>query len=242
MSLTYATYVTTLANLLAEDPADANFLQIIPSIIDYAEQRIYRELDMLVEDIADSSASCTSGVRNFTLPTSIGTFQIVKEVNIISPAGSTAESGTRNPLVPVSRTVLDYAWPSSTGSGIPQQFAYFSQASGQSNIIFGPWPDANYRVEVVGKIIPTPLSVNNPTTFLTLYLPDLFTAASMIFAQGAFQKNFSPTPDAGGQTMGWEQQYAQLKESAATWEARKRFGGASWTSAAVEPTAVPQRG
>lgn len=37
MSYTYATYTTTLANLLAESETDANFVQILPSIIDYAE-------------------------------------------------------------------------------------------------------------------------------------------------------------------------------------------------------------
>lgn len=142
MSLTYTTVVQTLANLLAEDAADSNFVQILPSIIAYAENRIYRELDMLAEDVRDSSASTTAGSRNFTLPISLGTFQIVREINVITPAATAPESGTRNPLTPVSLTVLDWSWPSSTGSGVPEQFAYFSQASGQTNIVLGPWPDA----------------------------------------------------------------------------------------------------
>lgn len=242
MSYTYTTLTETLANLLAEDAADTNFLQILPSIIDYAEQRIYRELDMLAEDFRDSSASTTNGVRNFTLPTTYGTFQIVKEINIITPAATAPEAGTRNPVTPVSLTVLDWAWPSSTGSGVPEQFAYFSQASGQTNIVFGPWPDAAYRVEVVGKIIPAALSASNPTTFLSTYLPDLFLSACMIFGVGAFQKNFGASPDDPNSVAGWERTYMQQKDSAATWEARKRFAGASWTATQPEPTAVPQRG
>lgn len=250
MSYTYATYVTTLANLLAESETDANFIQILPSIIDYAEQRLYRELDCLVEDIADSSASTTAGVRDFTLPSAIGVFQIVSNINIITPASTAPGSGTRNALTPVSRSVLDWSWPSSTGTGVPEQFAYFSQAplsgqasfSTQPNIIFGPWPDATYRVEVIGKIIPNPLSASNTTTFLSTYLPDLFMAASMIFAQGAFQKNFTAASDDQNQAAGWTQQYEQLKQSAILWEARKKFAGASWTAAQVEPSAVPQRG
>ena len=246
MSYTYTTYVATLANLLVESATDANFVQILPSIIDYAEQRIYRELDMLVEDVADSSASTTAGVRDFTLPTALGVFQIVKDINIITPASTAPGSGTRNALTPVSRSVLDWSWPSSTGTGVPQQFAYYSQSilAGQPNIIFGPWPDATYRVEVIGKIIPIPLSASNTTTFLSLCLPDVLIAASMIFAQGAFQKNFgsAATVDDQGQAISWESQYGRLKDSAATWEARKRFSGASWTASQVEPTAVPQRG
>ena len=244
MSYTYATFTTTIANLLAESETDANFVQILPSIIDYAEQRIYRELDMLVEDVADSSASTTAGVRDFTLPTALGKFQIVKDINIITPASTAPGSGTRNALTPVSRSVLDWSWPSSTGTGVPQQFAYYSQSilAGQPNIIFGPWPDATYRVEVIGKIIPIPLSAGNTTTFLTLYLADLFMAASMIFAQGAFQKNFGATADDPAQAVGWEKIYTELRDSAGSWEARKRFAGASWTASPVEPTAQAQRG
>ncbi len=246
MSYTYATYTTTIANLLAESETDPNFVQILPSIIDYAEQRIYRELDMLVEDVADSSASTTAGVRDFTLPTSLGVFQIVKDINIITPASTAPGSGTRNALTPVSRSVLDWSWPSSTGTGVPQQFVYYSQSalSGQPNIIFGPWPDATYRVEVIGKIIPIPLAASNTATFLSTYLPDVFLAASMIFAQGAFQKNFgsAATVDDQGQAISWESQYSKLRDSASTWEARKKFAGASWTASQVEPTAVPQRG
>ena len=244
MSYTYATYVTTLANLLAESETDPNFVQILPSIIDYSEQRIYRELDLIVEDVADSSASTTAGVRDFTLPTALGKFQIVKDINIITPASTAPGSGTRNALTPVSRSVLDWSWPSSTGTGVPQQFAYYSQSilAGQPNIIFGPWPDATYRVEVIGKIIPIPLSVSNTTTFLSTYLPDLFMMASMVFAQGAFQKNWTPQSDDPNQATSYEAQYLKLRESAQTWEARKRFSGASWTASQVEPTAIPQRG
>lgn len=250
MSYTYATYTTTLANLLAESETDTNFVQILPSIIDYAEQRLYRELDCLVEDIADSSASTTAGVRDFTLPSAIGVFQIVKNINIITPASTAPGSGTRNVLTPVSRSVLDWSWPSSTGTGVPSQFAYFSQAplSGQAsfatqpNIIFGPWPDAMYRVEVIGKIIPNPLSASQTTTFLSLYYPELFMAASMVFAVGGFQKNFASQGDDPAQAAGWEGTYQRLKASADPWEARKRFSGASWTASQVEPTAQPQRG
>lgn len=227
-------------------------MQILPSIIDYAEQRLYRELDCLVEDIADSSASTTAGVRDFTLPSAIGVFQIVSNINIITPASTAPGSGTRNALTPVSRSVLDWSWPSSTGSGVPSQFAYFSQAplsgqasfSTQPNIIFGPWPDATYRVEVIGKIIPNALSATNTTTFLSTFYPDVFLAASMIFAQGAFQKNFGSAGavDDAGQAVSWESQLQKLMSSASVWEARKRFSGASWTASQVEPTAVPQRG
>lgn len=241
MSLTYTSYLAAMSELTVIAETDENFIAIMPSVIDYAEQRIYRELDMLVEDVRDSSASTTASNRNFTLPTSVGTFQIITGINIITPASTAPDSGARNVCTPVSLSVLDFSYPSTTGAGVPTMFNYFSQGGGQTNIVFGPWPDASYRVEVIGKIVPTALSASNPTTFLTLYLPDLFLAASMVFMTG-YLKNFGAQSDDPKQAQSWETQYMTLKASAESWEARKRFAGASWTSMQVEPSAVPQRG
>lgn len=243
MSLTYTTWQTALSTMAAIPTTNTDFIAISPNVIDYAEQRIYRDLDMLVEDVRDSSSSLANGNRNFNLPTSIGTFQIVTGINIITPASTAPDSGTRNPCVPVSLSVLDLIYPSSTGSDVPNMFAYISQSAvaDQKNIIFGPWPDAAYRVEVIGKIIPAALSASNTTTFLTLYLPDLFLAASMVFLTG-YLKNFGAQGDDPKQALSWEGQYQTLLKSAMDWEARKHFAGASWTSTKLEPMAQPQRG
>ena len=47
MSLTYSQYLTTVANLLALPEDDPDFLQILPTAISYAENRICRDLDFL---------------------------------------------------------------------------------------------------------------------------------------------------------------------------------------------------
>ena len=241
--MTYSTYQTALSTLTAIPTTNADFIAILPNVIDYSEQRIYRELDLLTEDVRDSSAATLTNNRNFTLPTSIGTFQVISGINIITPASTTAEQGTRNPCTPVSRDVLDLIYPSSTGATLPTMFSYLSQSlvAGQTNILLGPWPDASYTVEVIGKIIPAPLSATNTTTFLSLYLPDLLLAASMVFMSG-YLKNFGAQADDARQAQSWEGQYQLLKASADVWESRKKFAGASWTSKQVEPTAVPQRG
>lgn len=243
MSYTYASWQTALSTMLAIPTTDANFQAILPSVIDYAEGRIYRELDMLVEDIRDSSASTTTLDRNFNLPTSIGTFQIISSISVITPASTAPESGTRNVLTPVSQTILDWTWPSSTGAGLPTQFAYISQSavSGQKNVILGPWPDAAYQVEVTGKIIPTALSASNTTTFLTTYLPDLWMAATMVYMSG-YERNWGAQADDPKSGLSWEAQFGVLLKSAGDWEARKKFSGASWTSKPLEPLAQPQRG
>lgn len=247
MSLTYATYKTTLATLTAISETDADFLAILPEVIDYSEGRIYRELSMLVEDVADSSESTVALTRGVNIPTAIGRFQIVTGINVITPAATAPDSGTRNPCTPVSRAVLDRAWPSTTGATVPTDFCYASQASaigvsGQPDIIFGPWPDAAYRVEVVGKVIPTPLSASTTSTFLSLYLPDVLVAGSMVFLAGGYMKNWGAQASDPKEGQSWETQFQTLMKSASDWEARKRFASGSWTSAALEPTAQPQRG
>lgn len=241
MALTYSSLVTALSTLTAIDATDTNFLTILPQAIEYANNRICRELDLIVENVRDSTSSTTALNRNFTLPTTNGTFQIVTGINIITPASTAPDSGTRNPCTPVSLDVLDLIWPSTTGATAPTMFNYFSQADGQTGIIFGPWPDTTYRVEVIGKVIPAPISATNTTTFVTTYLGDLFIAACMIFMTG-YLKNFGAQGDDPKQAQSWESQYQALAASAQSWEARKRFGGASWTSRQIESTAQPQRG
>lgn len=245
--MNYAGYVTALSTLTAISPTDTNFLAILPEAIAYAEGRIYRELSMLVEDVSDSSGSTVALTRGFNIPTAIGQFQIVSGVNVITPASTAPDSGTRNPCTPVSRAVLDMTWPSTTGAAVPSQFCYASQAtaisvSGQPDILFGPWPLTTYRVEVVGKVIPTPLSATNTTTFLSLYLPDLFLMASQLYMVGPYMKNIGMSGDDPKSTVSLEAQYQALLKSASDFEARKRFASGSWTSAALEPTAVNQRG
>lgn len=235
MSYDYTTYSTALAALMVTDTAQANFVEIEPSIIDYAEQRIYRDLDLLSTVVRDSSGVLSTNNRNFTLPTSIGTFVVVLGANIITPAGSAPDAGTRNPLVPTSRNYLDYAWPSVTGAAMPTSYAMISQ----SEIIVGPWPDAGYIVEVIGTQRPTPLSATNTTTFLSTNLPDLFIAASMVFASG-YQKNFGAQADDPKMGASWENQYQLLKASANVEEFRKKLQATGWSSQMPSPLTPPR--
>lgn len=246
--MTYSDIVTALAVQTVYEEDDDNFLALLPATFAYADGRIYRELDMLVANVRDSSSSTAALNRNFNLPTGVGTFLVIDGINIITPASTAPESGTRNPLQPVSRDFLDLCWPSTTGATVPQYFSYISQntyltgGSAQSQVIFGPWPDTTYRVEVIGKIQPAVLSSTNTNTYLSDNLPDLYIAACMVYLTGALLKNFGSQADDPRSAQSWETQYQALKESSATWEARKRFAGASWTSKPVEPMAQPQRG
>lgn len=237
MPLTYAQYVTSLANLLVVPEADAGYQVDLPNIIADSELRTYRDLDLLNTSVRDSSASMTAGNRNFTLPSTLGTFVVTDEVNVITPASATtADGGTRNALTPTSEEMLNALWPSVSGSTVPQYFAMVDQGA----IIVGPWPAGAYLVEVVGTIRPAPLSVTNTTTLLSTYFEDLFLAASMVRASG-YQKNYGAGVDDPKQAMTWESLYQSRLKGAEVEEARKKFTGPGWSSRQPEPTATPPR-
>lgn len=234
---TYSTFTTALANMLVVPVDDIAYVAALPSVIDDAEQRIYRDLDLLATVVRDSSSALVAGNRNFTLPTSIGTFVVVEDVNVITPAGQTnPELGTRNPLLPASKEMLDFLFPSATGSSVPANFAMITQ----NTIIVGPWPLAAYQIEVVGTQRPIPLSAANQATFLSINLPDLFFAAALVFGAG-YQKNFSEMGDQPQAASAWEAHYKTLLSSAATEEARKKFTSEGWSSKQPAPLATPPR-
>lgn len=245
----YNDWFTAISSHLVVDQTNTDLLTIAPTLVIEAENRIYRELDMLVANVRDGSASTTSGSRNFNLPTAIGTFLIVDDLNLITPANTAPDSGARTRLIPTSLTYLDYVWNSNIGLGPPQYWSYISQntyligGQAQAQIAFGPWPDNTYRIEVVGKIQPAPMSATNLNTYLTDNLFDLLVAASMV-AGTAWQQNFGAagTVDNAPMAVNWEAQYQKLKGSADEWEMRKKHAAASWTSKRVETAAQPQRG
>ncbi len=236
MSLTYATYVTALTTLTNIPSTNIDFQNILPDCIDYSEQRIYRELNLLATIVRDSSQALSPNNRNFTLPSAQGIFVTVEGINAITPAGTAPDNGTRNPLTPVAIDYLDLVWPSATGTGLPTCFAMLTQTA----IVVGPWPDQAYTMEVRGTQRPTPLSSSNTVTFLSQNLPDLFLAASMIYMSG-YVKNFGAQADDPQMAQSWETQYGKLLASAETEEARKRFQGSAWSSLTQSAAAQPAR-
>jgi hypothetical protein len=237
--LTWVTFTASVANFLVIPVTDANFIAAIPNIIDDAEQRMYRDLDLQNTVYRDSSVALVAGNRNFTEATSTanGPFLVTQQFNAITPAGTTnPELGTRNPLTPCSKEMLDVLFPSSIGSGVPQYFAPINQNS----FIVGPWPDQNYTIEVVGTQRPAPLSATNTTTLLSLYFPDLFLDAGLSIGAG-YLKDYGAQTDDPQSGMSWESRYQKNLVSAQTEEARKRFTSAGWSSASPAPLATPPR-
>lgn len=236
MSYTYTTYIAAVATEAVQATTDPSFIAIMPTIIDQAEQRCYREMDLLSTVVRDSSAMLTANSRNFTLPQGQGRFVTTQGFNIYTPEGSTT---TRNPVVMVTRDYIDWVWPTETAESattVPQVAAMITD----QDVIFGPPPAANFTVEVIGTIRPAPLSASNTETFLSLYLPDLFFNASMV-AMSAYMRNFGAQSDDPKMAMSWEALYQTAKQSALIEELRKKWQSVAWTSLSPSPLATPPR-
>lgn len=235
MSYNYTQYVADLANILQIPSTDMNFIAVLPNIIDDAEQRIYREVDLLNTIIRDTSGMLTPGTRNFTFPQHM---VVSESLNFFTPPGTTTY---RQQLIPVSREWMDAVYPDDLvgcfDSGqIPRYYAMITDQL----VIVGPAPDQPYTVEVIGTIRPTPLSTTNTTTYLTLYLPDLFMAESSIFGYG-YMKDFGAAVDDPRGSVTWNSHYNDLLQSAIIEEGRKKYGSQAWTSKSVTPQATPPR-
>ena len=230
----YVDQISTMAVVAADDPA---FITILPQMITYAENRIYREVDFLFTSISTTAYGLTVGSRVISVPA--GTLVVPEQINVLTPAGTTnPDAATRNPLLPTTKEFLDAVWGNYASTGLPKYFVPFDDYT----FLVGPYPDQNYTVELVGTYRPESLSATNPTTFISLYLPDLFIMASMIYVS-AYQRNFSSAMGNDPQMpVTYETQYQTLLKSALSEENRKKFEAAAWSSQSASTSATPTRG
>ena len=225
MAYNYTQFVTQLANLAGTQATNPFFIIELPNAIDYAEQRLFRDLDLIATIVVDSSQVCVPASRNIPVPAA---FIVLTGISVITPAGAPAVTGTRNPLMPCSKEVLDLIYPNSQFLGIPKFFHYQTQGwfTTLGNIVVGPWPDLPYVVIYTGTVRPVPLSATNLNSFLATYLPDLFLIAAMIH-MSAYQKNWAATGNDPAASVTWETQYGTLLNSTNTEQMRLRYAGST---------------
>jgi hypothetical protein len=242
MSYTYASFQSALALNMAipnANVASPNFVAILPTIIDYAEQRCYRDLDLLNATLTITSAlTALQRIQSLAPATNGLPILILENFNVV------LSTGERVQLYPTSREFIDSIYGGPQSAAMPQ---YYGMVDDQ-DIVLGPWPDQAYACEFIGKFRPVPLynatppSGGNPgtqTTYLTSILPDLFLAAAMISAAG-YQKNFGAQADDPKMAMAWETQYQSLLPTAKAEEMRKKqHGWMALTSQQAPPPTPP---
>lgn len=240
----YNGFVDAIQQILNIPDDDSAFPNILPDMINYGELRIYREFDFLCT-LASQTAVLVANNRNVALPSNV---IVPQSLNVITPStAGTPDAGTRNPMERVSVDWINWIYPSSTGATVPTKWALIGNptigstiAAGPLNILLGPWPDATYTLEVIGTVRPTPISVANPTTFLSLNMPDLFIAACMIFGAG-YQRDYGSQSDDPKLAVSWDAQYQALRAGVDIEELRKKSASVSWTPYIPTPTANSAR-
>ena len=212
--MSYSAFVTALAAEMVVETDDADFVAILPTIIDYAEGRCYRDLG-LADACVTTSGTLTADQRSFTLPTGNGHVLVVDYINVIDG------SSVIHTVSPASRASIDAFYPSDTANAatdIPELFARIDDTT----VLLGPSPGDTWACKVIHTIRPTALSAVNTTTFLSEYLPELFLAAAMVSAAG-YQKNYGAMAEDPKMAQSWEQQYQTLLSGARDEELAKRY-------------------
>ena len=228
-------YVTQIATMAVVQEADPAFQIILPQMITYAENRMYRDLDFLFTSIATTAYGMTAGSRQIAVPA--GTFVVPEQINVLV-GSEDPDLATRVPLLPTTKEFLDACYGSGAvaNRGLPQYWVPFDDYT----FLVGPYPDQSYACELVGTYRPESLSAANKTTFISLYLPDLFIMASMIYVS-AYQRNFGRANDDPQMAVTYESQYQALLAKADLEENRKKFEAAAWSSQEPSVSATPTR-
>lgn len=228
-------YVQQIATMAVVEANNPEYLIILPQMITYAENRMYRDLDFLFTSIATTAYGLTAGNRQIAVPA--GVFVVPEQINVLV-GSSNPDTATRQTLTPTTKEFLDavYGSGASANRGLPKYFCPFDDYT----FLVGPYPDQNYTCELVGTYRPDSMSATNQTTFISLYMPDLFIMASMIYIS-AYQRNFGRANDDPQMAITYESQYQALLKSAMMEENRKKFEAAAWSSQSPSPVATPTR-
>ena len=154
--LTYNGYVVQIATMAVVNTTtvagvvvgvDDAFNAIIPQMLNYAELRIQRDLDLLP---TQTTASYTLTTGSNTLTISTADFVTVQTILL-------ANSTENVPLLPTTKEFLQNTYGSSSNTGVPAYYAMYGgdRATGGNTdniIVLGPWPNSNYTVTLTGTI------------------------------------------------------------------------------------------
>jgi|SRR5262245_3370880 len=214
MPYNYSTFVQALKIELNRVESNTNFTNIIPTLIDQAEQKCYMALDLLSTIVTNNAGATVPNQRQLTLSQTSGYFINVQEVNIVN-------GSSRTPCIKTSRIALNMLWPDENApdpSSIPDKWAPITDQI----IQFGPSPGSALTVEVIGTVRPTPLSEANPNTFLTDHLSALFLAATMV-AGTAYNRDWGANKDDPKMALSWDDEYTKQLSLAQGEETKRKY-------------------
>jgi hypothetical protein len=233
-----AAYQTQMADGVLQG-VEAGFNAALPSILNYAEDRLQRDLELLALQTLSPAYSLVVGNPVLAVPTA--DFIVVQDMLV---------SG--KPLNPVSRNYIQTMWPPASPPGAPSVFAILGgdlATAGVTStlILVGPTPDQPYPATLVGQIrapslasYANALQADEMTTWISTWLPELLVLAAMIYVSG-YQRDFGRQADDPQMAQSYESQYGTLLQSAKAEDYRRRLEADAWTARASSPIATPAR-
>lgn len=254
--LSYNAYITQIASMAVVTAnevsgvmtfVDAPLQDIVPMILNYAELRIQRDLDLLAGQTSNTY-TLTQGVNVFPLP--INDFFTVETIEILQVNGSQVVDAT--PLLPVSKEFIQNCYGGLSSAGTPQYYAMYGDTFGNgaftnNNILLGPPPNFSYPIRITGLTkVPSLMTyavigvADTQFTYISAYLPDMLVMASMIYIS-AWQRQFSSTSDDPQMAQTYEKQYQALRLGALSDENARNLEGSAWTSYTTPTAATPTR-
>jgi hypothetical protein len=211
--MTYADLVARLGAFLGDDHStDSDWTAALPQIIETAELRIYRDLDLLA----------TRKTLTVTLASGVGAFAAPSDWLLGQGIRLTASNAT---LERRDVTFLnEYG-----GNGNPRYWAEPTQGT----IQVAPVPVAGLDAELSYRYRPAALGPGNQSTWMSTNVPDLLFAACMAASTG-YLRNYGAQADDPKMAMSWEQAYQTALATARLEEARRK-GESAFDSSAAPP-------
>lgn len=226
---------------------DATLQTILPQMLNYAELRIARDLDMLSSQTSNFY-TLTAGVNVFSLP--VNDFLTVQTLEIVELSNGNVVNS--HPLIPVSKEFIQNCYGGLFTANRPKYFALYGDNFGDeqdsfTNILFGPAPNFGYSLRVTGTALAPSLyqsatagPADTAYTYISQWYPDMLMMASMIYIS-AFQRNFSATSDSADMGQTYEKQYQALRLGAVPLENRRKQQGSGWSAYSTPIAATPTR-
>ncbi len=254
--LSYNQYIQQVAALAVYQTAETNGVYafvdapaqlIVPQMLNYAELRIQRDIDLLSTQ-SSNTYTLTAGQQTFSVP--VNDFLSVQTCEIGQLNGGVFYQ--LNALTPVSKEYVQNVFGGVGSPGTPRVFAMYGDnwQDGQDtymNLLFGPAPSQPFTLRITGTSREPSLYTyasngiaDTSYTYISTYLPDLLVMASMIYIT-MFQRNFSATSDSPEMGMTYEKQYQALRLGAIAEENRRKFQASGWSPYSTPTAATPTR-
>lgn len=205
--MNYTGLLTFLSTFLTVPQDNADFIAILPNIINDAEGRIYKDIPLIGIRDTDTSKKFVAGNREVSIPDRM----------IFTEQVSFVDSGQNKTLSERSLDWINMCYPNRATTGTPLFWARFTDEI----IVVAPTPSAIKDLEFTGLIRPEPISVSNANTYLSDNYPELLQAATMVYGC-AYQREWSAMASDPQMATSWESTYQSRLKSAAEEEARKR--------------------